>query len=200
MNKATKHLNGMFHVKHVTLCATVLAMLACLCSCQAPVQDEPKSVNIKAIEAIAESAMPADITPPEEEPNDAIKLPTVKEAEESTGILTEGAGTEYAEDEILVTLKGNAKIADINRQLSLCDFIKENRIGNEMMIVGEIRGGKVEKGSMGEAVVLLHTADGVEVNQAIAGLKETGALKNASPNYLLNAADDSLTVQAESTE
>lgn len=193
MDKATKHLNGMFHVKHTALTAAALIMAAGLSACQPPAEEEPETiVNIKAIEELAYSAAPDDMALSEEEPNDAIELPTAEEAEESTGIMTADEGTEYAQGEILVTLKNRADIADINRQLSLCDFIQENRIGNEMMVVGEIRNEKVEKGSMGEAVVLLHTAEGIQVNQAIVGLKETSVLKDATPNYLLTATADSV--------
>ena len=97
---------------------------------------------------------------------------------------------------MLITLKRNASIPDINRQLSLCDFIEETRIGNEMMVVGEIRDEKVQKGASGKAIVLVHTAEGVQVNQAIASLKGMGQLSNASPNYLLTIQ----TEEAESTE
>lgn len=185
--------NAVFHVKPILSTAAALGLACALCGCQAtPVEEETEPhINVGALEQIA-LIVTSEVSALAEQgdPSETVPLPTAEEAQEATGIMTDEEGMSYATGEILVTLKGSSNIADINQQLSLCDFIEENRIGNEMMVVGEIRNGEIKKGSMGEAVVLLHTAEGVHVNQAIAILKEVGVLKDASPNYLLTVQDD----------
>lgn len=186
--------NRMFHVKPLILATLASAAALTLCACQAAPADEVEAtLPVKQIKEIAMMATSIELPDPEPESLDseeAVPLPTPEEAEELTGIVNESAGIEYTEGEILVTLKRNASIPDINRQLSLCDFIQETRIGNEMMVIGEIRDGKIQRGASGKAVVLLHTTEGVQVNQAIASLEGMGQLANASPNYLLNIQNE----------
>lgn len=180
--------NRMFHVKPLTLAALAAVASLSLGACQAPAEQADVAAPIDPVERIAMDIASKNLPISELDEmgtEETIPLPTPEEAEEETGIASAGAGTEYADGEVLITLKRNASIPDINRQLSLCDFIEETRIGNEMMVVGEIRDGKVQKGASGKAIALVHTAEGVQVNQAIASLKGMGQLANASPNYLL---------------
>lgn len=191
--------NRMFHVKPLALAGLAAVAVLSLDACQAPAEQVDVAAPIASIERIAMDIASKNLPISElEEPGmeETIPLPTPEEAEEETGIASAGAGIEYTEGEALITLKGNARIPDINRQLSLCDFIEETRIGNEMMVVGEIRDGKVQKGASGKAIALVHTAEGVQVNQAIASLKGMGQLANASPNYLLTTQVE----EAESPE
>lgn len=188
--------NKVFHVKPLALAGLAAVAALSLGACQTPAEQADVPAPIASIERLAMDIASKNLPISEleeTEMEETIPLPTPEEAEEETGIASEGAGTEYTEGEVLITLKRNASIPDINRQLSLCDFIEETRIGNEMMVVGEIRDGKVQKGASGKAIVLVHTAEGVQVNQAIASLKGMGQLANASPNYLL-------TIQTEEAE
>lgn len=191
--------NKVFHVKPLALAGLAAFAALSLAACQAPAEQADIAAPIAPIERLAMDIASKNLLISELEETEieeTIPLLTPEEAEEETGIASADEGIEYAEGEILITLKRNASIPDINRQLSLCDFIEETRIGNEMMVVGEIRDEKVQKGASGKAIVLVHTAEGVQVNQAIASLKGMGQLSNASPNYLLTIQ----TEEAESTE
>lgn len=191
--------NKVFHVKPLALVGLAAVAALSLAACQAPAEQADVAAPIGPIERIAMDIASKNLPISEleeTEMEETIPLPTPEEAEEETGIASADEGIEYTEGEVLITLKRNASIPDINRQLSLCDFIEETRIGNEMMVVGEIRDEKVQKGASGKAIVLVHTAEGVQVNQAIASLKGMGQLSNASPNYLLTIQ----TEEAESTE
>ena len=191
--------NKVFHVKPLALAGLAAVAALSLAACQPPAEQADVAAPIGPIERIAMDIASMNLPISELEEmgtEETIPLPTPEEAEEETGITSADEGIEYAGGEVLITLKRNASIPDINRQLSLCDFIEETRIGNEMMVVGEIRDEKVQKGASGKAIVLVNTAEGVQVNQAIASLKGMGQLANASPNYLLTIQ----TEEAESTE
>ena len=182
-----------FHVKQLALLIAAIAFAVLSCSCAA--QESEKATNTEAVTAAADKVASSEAQYAEDEPDkdsqdlkETFKsedLPSPAEAREATGISEKDAGVSYVDGEILVTFRGGADVAEINRQLAFCEFIQETRIGNEMMVTGRISEGSVRKGAAGEAVAVLHTAGDVHVNQAIAGLKKTKALRHAEPNYIM---------------
>lgn len=112
-------------------------------------------------------------------------LPSVKDAEEKTGVLADDAGTAYVEKEILVTIPNGADLEKVNKQLKFCEFIKEKSLTQDMLITGEIVEDEVVKGPSGQAIAIVHTAKNVTVPQALLGLKESSMLKDSEPNYIM---------------
>lgn len=187
MQRQTDRPRMLFHVKQLTLAALAPILATALGACQAePIQDDPEpSLNTEALKEIV-LAVPLEGMMEQQEPAEEplAELPTPEEAQEATGIASDDAGVAYVDGEVLVTLKRMTSLDDINQELALCDFIQESELDEGMMIVGQIIDGRIAKGASGDAVVLLHTAEGVQVNQAIAALAKMRALKNASPNYI----------------
>lgn len=95
----------------------------------------------------------------------------VAEAEEITGISADDEGIKYETGKLMVIFWPENTVEDLEATLAQAPSVQEKEITKEMLYDGTMSGGKLHRDTLEGPTIMVHTADGCSVVQAMAELE-----------------------------
>ena len=96
---------------------------------------------------------------------------SIEDAEAQTGISANDEGVDYERGELVVVFWPENTVEDLEAVLAQAPSVKEKEITEDMLGDGTMSEGKLHRDTLEGPAVMLHTADGAKVVQAIAELE-----------------------------
>ena len=95
----------------------------------------------------------------------------VAEAEEITGLSAADEGVKYEEGRLMVLFWPENTVEDLEATLAQAPSVQEKKITKDMLYDGTMSGGKLHRDTLEGPTIMVHTADGCSVVQAMAELE-----------------------------
>lgn len=104
---------------------------------------------------------------------------SVEDAEAQTGISADGEGVEYEKGELVVLFWPENTVEDLEATLAQAPSVKEKQITEDMLADGTMSDGVLHRDTLEGPAVMVHTAEGATVVQAVAELEQCDLVLSA---------------------